>query len=161
MNKPTERVQWIRDNSQSTKEECFSWPFARSSTGHAYISVDGVSMTAGRAMCIAAKGNPSDPKHDAAHSCGNAHKGCLNPNHLSWKTHVENMADRRDHGTDFMGQKNPRAILTDLQVSIIKTRLKQGSIGNRLAKEYGVARTTIYHIKHGTRWGHILPAGGN
>lgn len=115
-------------------------------------------MGAGRAMCIIAHGEPDDPKFDAAHSCGNGHLGCLNPNHLSWKTHKANMADRHEHGTHYMGQQNPRALFTNEQVADIKARLLDGEIGNQIAKEYGVTRSTIYHMKHGTRWAHIQPS---
>lgn len=53
-------------------------------------------------MCQKAHGDPPSPKHDAAHSCGRGHEGCVNPNHLSWKTKKQNQADRITHGTSHL-----------------------------------------------------------
>lgn len=116
-------------------------------------------MTAARAMCLIAHGEPKGPKMDASHSCGKAHEGCLNPNHLEWKTHKDNMADRHKHGTHYLGQQNPRSVLTDRQVADIKARLLAGAVGNQIAKEYGVTRGAIYHITSGRRWSHVVAEG--
>jgi hypothetical protein len=59
----------------------------------------GDTLYAHRLMCQLAHGDPPTPDHIAAHSCGRGHEGCVNPNHLSWKTYSENELDKRVHGT--------------------------------------------------------------
>ena len=88
--------QFILDNAGHTGDECLIWPFNRSSKhGYAVIRKEHFgSGMAHRSMCIVAHGPPPTDKHEAAHSCGKGHKGCVNPRHLSWKTPTENNRDR-------------------------------------------------------------------
>lgn len=100
MNKPT-RKQFIQECISSPPLDCVLWPFAiRKSNGYGAHSerIDGkrVSFDAHRRVCELAHGAPKDGM-EAAHSCGN--KQCVNPDHLSWKTHQENMDDAKNHGT--------------------------------------------------------------
>lgn len=74
---------------------CVFWPFG---VGYGALRVDGKKVTATRHMCALAHGDPPKPNLDAAHSCGNGHLGCVNPNHLRWATRSENVADAMNHG---------------------------------------------------------------
>src|SRR5690606_12175061 len=74
---------------------CLKWPFGRSGHGYAgQATVDGVREAAYRHMCRLAHGNSPSSEHQAAHSCGKGHEGCINPNHLRWATPAENQSDR-------------------------------------------------------------------
>lgn len=81
-------------------DECVPWPFARSKAGYGNL---GGKTSAHRKMCMLAHGDPPSTAHDAAHSCGKGHLGCVNPNHVRWATKRENQLDRNRHGTTNRG----------------------------------------------------------
>jgi len=57
-------------------------------------SVDG--SPASRAMCAMCHGGAGE-EWVARHLCGNGHIGCVNPAHLRWGSHLQNMRDRELH----------------------------------------------------------------
>jgi hypothetical protein len=73
--------------------------------------------------------------------------GCMTnnkPTNLCWGTHIQNMRDRRAHGTDVGARK-----LTTTQVRKIKNRqFKQGDVA-KLVKELVCDPKTIYNIRYG------------
>lgn len=83
--------------SFSEREECLSWPFARNANGYGKIRLGSRMLTVSRLVCERAYGDPPTPDHEAAHSCGKGHEGCVNPFHLRWATAKENAADRIVH----------------------------------------------------------------
>lgn len=88
------------------KDECLIWPFGRDEEGYGRVKITAMGkVSAPRAMCILAHGDPPSPKHQSAHSCGKGRDACINPNHLSWKTPKENIADKEIHGTMNHGEK--------------------------------------------------------
>lgn len=95
------RKEFIHDALTSKTDECIIWPFAiRKSSGYAAHnysrSGEKKSVDAHRYVCVLAHGEPSSPTLEASHSCGD--KLCINPAHLRWATHKENMKDAIDHG---------------------------------------------------------------
>jgi hypothetical protein len=68
-------------------EDCFIWPYGRDSYGYARRG----SLIVHTQICIITHGPRPADHFDAAHSCGNGHLGCINPKHLSWTTHSENV----------------------------------------------------------------------
>lgn len=88
-------------------EDCLTWPFGRSS-GYGKIHLTGGQYLVSRVVCETVNGPPPTARHEAAHSCGKGHEGCVNPRHLSWKTPAENWADKYAHGTDNRGERNGR-----------------------------------------------------
>ncbi len=73
---------------------------------------------------------------------------------LSWGTASKNHGeDRLRDGTDVRGEKHGAASLTNAQVLEIKKQLQSKKrIGVKLAKKYGVSRSTIVAIKRGVNW---------
>lgn len=124
-------------------DECIQWPFVRNKRGIGAVQFKGHKRNAARVMCILTHGDPPAPDMDAAHSCGKAHEGCVNPKHLRWATKVENQADRIRHGTTCRGTKNPQSKLTESDVIAIKNA--RGRVKPRLlAEQFGV---TVFHIR--------------
>lgn len=60
-----------------------------------------------------------------------------------------------DKGYLMAGEGNPNSRLTTENVIEIKTRLKNGEICDRLAKEFNINKTTIYYIRDNKRWKHV------
>lgn len=75
---------------------------------------------------------------------------------LRWKTKRQNAQDRRVHGTENIGEQNPRARLAARDVRSIRRAYESGEATQQeLADEYGVSRPQISHIIQGKRWGHL------
>lgn len=98
---------------------------------------------------------PPTSEHHAAHEDGDHLNNDIG--NLSWKTPVENNADKLRHGTHLFGEKHPAVRLRELDVVEIRS-LKRGpgwpTYGD-LAAKYGVSRMTIRDIIKRRTWGHI------
>lgn len=81
-------------------DDCVTWPYANNTRGYGLIMVGGTLKLASRVICEIVNGPPPTPEHHAAHSCGKGHLLCVAKRHLSWKTPIENMADKVVHGTN-------------------------------------------------------------
>lgn len=143
-------MAWLKENVRHTGGECVTWPFARSSRGYGNIRVGGSHMVAHRAMAILAHGEPPFPDAQAAHTCGKGHEGCVNPNHLEWKTPQANQADQVRHGTAVRGEKQHKAVLTEAQVLLIYRDKRKLEI---IANEYGsVSNISLIRCGHNWSW---------
>jgi len=102
-------------------------------------------------MCILAHGEPPTPAHQASHSCGKGHEGCVSPRHLRWATASENEADKIDHGTVRRGSSINTAKLTEADVRQI--RELYDSVGRAaLARRYGILPTTVWQVATRRSW---------
>jgi hypothetical protein len=145
--------RWINEVALAYDgDECLRWPFSVDRKGYGMVVVNGQHQIASRVVCERAHGAPPTTLHQAAHSCGNGHEGCVNKRHLSWKTRAENEADKIIHGTSNRGERCGAAKLTEPQVREIR-RLAGGMSHGRIAKQFGVARQTISKVISGDRWG--------
>jgi hypothetical protein len=132
-------------------DACIIWPYTRTKAGYGQIWSEGGTQYAHRIVCESVHGPAPTCKHQAAHSCGNGHLGCVNPRHLSWKTHAENMADKLIHGTENRGDRNGQSRLTEDQVREIR-RLKGSMFQREIAEKFGVTLSTVNHIYNRTTW---------
>lgn len=142
-----EPMSWLMTHRGHTDEACLIWPFARDRKGYAKLQQGG----AYRVMCEVAHGRPPSPEHEAAHSCGLGHEGCVNPRHLRWATRKDNSADRLAHGTDLRGAKSPTTSLKPMQVEEIRSlagRMRQKDIAMR----FGIGQSTVSRIQRGKVW---------
>lgn len=129
---------------------CIVWPF-KWTHGSPSFCYKGKGGPAARFVCELRHGPPPSKIHQAAHSCGKAHLGCIAPWHLSWKTPKENQADRLIHGTHHRGEKSPWAKLSRQDVEDIKVLVKT-IIQRDVAKFYGVSQQHISDIVNRRRW---------
>ena len=133
------------------QDDCLIWPYYRDRCGYGKLRIPGKSNMVHRVACEIVHGDPPTEDHQASHSCGNGHLGCVNPKHLSWKTRKENKNDEIEHGTRNYGTRNGRAKLSEEIVSeIASSDLTQRA----LAKKFGVSQPIICRIKSGKIWGH-------
>lgn len=131
-------------------DECLIWPFSRTK-GYAAMGGKGQTVYVSRLVCEHRNGPPPSPAHQAAHSCGNGHRGCVTPRHLSWKTRKENMADCVGHGTHKRGERHPLVKLNADQVRQIRAlrgAMSQTAIGAR----FGVTQSLVGMIQRRTIW---------
>lgn len=133
--------EWLERHAEHNGNDCLIWPFWRDKHGY------GPS----REMCRLAQGEPPTPEHQAAHSCGRGHLGCVNPRHLRWASRVENQAEMVEHGNSRRGVRNYFCKLTEDQVREIRGVGYRESDGH-LAARFGVSRTTISDIRNGRSW---------
>jgi len=130
-------------------KECLIWPFSKAKFGYGRLRVDGPLQQAHRIVCERVHGPPPSPEIEAAHNCGNT--SCVNPDHIRWATHTENMADKELHGTTNRGTRNGRVKLTEDNVREIKRAGKTASYRS-IGRRYGVSAASIHQIFTGKSW---------
>lgn len=145
-------LDWLKEQVSHNGDDCLIWPFARS-RGYGMLSDGNKKIRkAHRVLCEMVHGLPPTPEHEAAHSCGNGHGGCVNPKHLSWKTRSENQRDRRAHGTHRTCPPGAsRFKLTAPDVAEIRLRQGSATVAD-LAQKFGVTRSTIRQIHLNKIW---------
>ena len=148
-----ELMRWISRHLNYNGERCLIWPFARCSrSGSAQMTINRKTVNPARVICGMLYGQAPSLKHEAAHSCGNGHEGCVHPQHVRWATHRENEADKRLHGTAPQGERHGSAKLTSQQVHQIRLSKESCSIAG---KRYGVSFSMIARIRRREAWSHI------
>lgn len=135
--------------------ECLIWPFARNELGYGRMfAKDGKTTLVHRRACEDRNGPPPTPEHEAAHSCGKGHEGCVSPAHARWATATENSADMVLHGTANQkahGESHPGAKLTEEDVRAIRAS-KGETTRAQVAARYGVKPETIKAIYSRKTW---------
>lgn len=144
-------TEWLLAHADYDGAGCLTWPFGAADKGYGGVRLEGVPMTASRAMCIVAHGPPPSLDMEAAHSCGNGNLGCVHQRHLRWATSLENQADSVEHGSK-KGEKAGRAKLTEKQVHAI--RALEGKHSRReIGKLFGVSGEAVAGIHSRRNWG--------
>jgi hypothetical protein len=147
------QVPWLHAHVNHEGDECLKWPFAFHRDGRGQVTIDGQTRQAHRVMCKLAHGEPPTPDHEAAHTCGKGHEGCVNPRHLAWKTHTDNLADTLEHGTRVWGERHPFAILTLPQVLAIRGMAKAHSQAE-VSRAFGLQPGHVGKIVNRQLWRH-------
>lgn len=137
-------MNWIAKHLDYPHEQyCLIWPFARGDNGYASTTRDGKFIYIHRYICELVNGPPPTDAHQAAHSCGNGHLGCVNPHHLSWKTPAENQLD--------VGARRRRTKLKPEQVIEIRGLRGIENVADTAAR-FGVTEANIRQIQSGKTW---------
>ena len=81
-----------------------------------------------------------------AHECGVPN--CINPDHTSIKTQIDNMADKKIHGTQTYGEEHQSSKISDEDRRIICERYDNGKgiTHQALAEEYGLSARHVSNI---------------
>jgi HNH endonuclease len=137
------------------KDWCLIWPFAREPrVGRGMMGFNGKRGWTHRFMCELANGPEPEGKPQVAHSCGNGHLGCVNPNHLSWCDNSENQHQRYAHGCPPSNTQGNRSRFTPEQIETIRSQWGEFT-QVKLAEMYGVSLGTIqYYLKYREQRGH-------
>lgn len=144
---------WAKVDTSGGPDACWPWMGSRTKGGYGEMSIDGEVTYMHRFAWAVLTG--SAPVNHVLHRCDNP--PCCNPAHLFLGTPADNAADKVAKGRQQRGERAGVAKLRDADVLIIKQRLAAGENGAQLAREYGVTKGTISHIKTGyiRAWQHI------
>lgn len=138
-------------------DDCLIWPYGRFGTGYPCLRDGNGHIHAHRYICISVHGEPPTVSHEAAHTCGQGLAGCVNPNHLEWKTRKENEADKVLHGTSPRGSRQGRAKLTEEQARKIISM--KGTMSERdIAGSFGISTRHVRAIQSGSKWSWLSPS---
>jgi hypothetical protein len=152
-------VYSVRDNRKPGDKPTKMMPTPdRQGYGIVTLRVNGRQFT--KKVCqlvaIAFHGPRPDPKSELRHLDGDNSNN--RPDNLAWGTHAENVADRDRHGRTLVGSRGTQAVLNEEKVAVIKVRLLSGDTVAAIARDYGVARSTIRWIARGRTWKHVVAA---
>lgn len=117
------------------------------------ISIGGISYLAHRVVMFCYTDfDITDSKIYICHKCDNP--ACVNPEHLYIGNARTNNRDRIERNSESFacGDKIWSCKLTSCDVDEIKRLLRDGYGYKRLARKFGVNRTTIRAIKRGETW---------
>lgn len=142
---------FIREAASSETKDCILWPYARNRGGYARIHRKCGTTLVSRIVCELVWGPPKTKRLVAAHSCGKGHLGCINPHHLSWKTHKENSEDAARHGTRIRGERVSCAKLTEHDVRQIR-RLSGKMTQTAIAAMFDIDQPRVSYIVRRKDW---------
>lgn len=132
-------------------EACLPWRYSTNGNGYGMLWIDGRHFIVSRLLCELVHGPAPTPDHEAAHSCGKGHEGCVNKHHLRWATVSENHMDRVIHDTHQRGERHPLVKLTEGQVHEIRA-LRGQLPQTAIAAMFGIGRVQVSRIQRRKRW---------
>lgn len=152
-----EAIKFFEDGLLYEGDMCLIWPYSKNTVGYGQVKYGDRMEYVHRLACIEANGPPPTPSHEAAHSCGKGSSGCFNKRHLSWKTRLENQADRVGHGTHIFGERHGRAKISEEAARAILA-MKGAKSQRAIAAEFGVSQSHVSEIHKGKKWGWLASA---
>lgn len=118
-----------------------------------------VSIAAHRLVLETFVGPPPSGSAVAAH--GNGSRVFCHVSNLRWATPRQNHDDRRFHGNTPQGVRNPKARISEREVTEIRVRYREikrpgsGLTVSELDEEFGLCRAQIIRIATGRAWSHV------
>lgn len=138
---------WAKVN-KSSDDDCWLWTGCKSKHGYGNICVEG-RMTLATHVSLMLDGKPRQNMDCALHRCDTP--SCVNPKHLFWGRHDDNMKDmaRKGRSANKRGTANGRAKLNEKAAMEIKQSTMPLKV---LASQYGVSMSTISRARLGKSW---------
>lgn len=141
------------DESYQVNNECWEWKGYIGKSGYGSTTYRSKSILAHRLSWMIYKGDlPKDL--DVCHTCDN--RKCINPSHLFLGTAHDNILDcflkkRKSH----MGEKHPRAKMTENNVVNIFDLRRKGWTHQEIADKFNIKQGTVSNILHRRLWPHV------
>jgi hypothetical protein len=137
---------------ESNTNECLIFPYYRNSSGYGWVNISGKPIGAHVYIAQRAIGEKPTKKHEACHSCGNGHLGCVNPKHIYWGTRTQNVIDAINHGTLFVppprfGSDNHNFKCDDKMKEHIISMLRSGKTQKYVSEFFNISQSTVSRIK--------------
>ena len=98
-------------------------------------------------------GAPANSRFQGSHLDGSRTNNRLE--NLTWESSKDNVSRKREHGTAGIGEKNPKAKLTDKKIIAIRFLLSIGLKEMALAEMFRISNASIYYIKSNKTWKHV------
>lgn len=155
------RARLAKRTVKSPDTECFLWTGTGAGRGGRY-GVIWVAQPGGgfkheyvhRVAYILAKGEVPAGLH-VMHSCDVTR--CVNPEHLSVGTNLENHQDAARKGRQPRGERQHLAKLTEQDVRVMREQFAAGVRIAVIARSFPlVNKSNIEHIVHGRTWRHVV-----
>ena len=143
--------KWKRDAATG----CWLWMASTAGRGYGQFRIPGTrrNIYAHRLSFELFKGPLPKGAH-LMHSCDTPR--CINPDHLSIGSPLDNARDMRDKDRHLNGERNASAKLTEKQVVAIKALLAHSCLPQKvIAKLFGIQQMQVSRIKRGERWAHV------
>lgn len=131
--------------------DCLIWQGQKDKRGYGRLRLDGRLQKAHR-LAFELQNGPIADGMVILHSCDRP--SCVNPNHLSAGTQLDNILDMhsKGRGNPPTGSRNAKTKLTSQQVAEARSRYIPGKYGHGahvLAKQYGISKPAMQAILSG------------
>lgn len=152
-----EPLAWVNSVAiPYASDECLVFPYSRDDYGYGKVRYEGSNIGVHVLVCRAKHGPKPTPKHEACHSCGNGHDGCVSPNHVYWGTRKQNMADAKAHGwlarpNAPVGEAAPACRHSNNEIAEVRRLLDSGFTQTAISEATGVSQSHVSRIKNGVR----------
>ena len=144
----SEMKEWL-ETQYELVDDCWVWKGFKNQYGYGLIKRKEITYRVHRLFWLLSGRTIPEGLEMCHGPCHN--RACFNPDHLTPGS-AENCADKVRDGTWQGGEKCYLAKLTEEKVKAIRNSTKTQKA---LAKEYGVAESTISHIITRRTWTHI------
>lgn len=152
---------WSKVDKSAGPDGCWLWTAAKNRGGYPAFKryVEGVrkNVTGHRFSWELENGSiPKGYGHNGTcvcHRCDVRH--CVNPAHLFLGSTADNQADMKSKGRQARGETNSRAKLTEEAVKEIIGLRKSGIGSRRIARRFGIGKTTVKNVCSRATWAHV------
>lgn len=132
-------------------DDCWEWTGYRATKGYGTLGIGAEKVViASRLALSLSSGVPVSTEKLACHTCDNP--PCVNPAHLYWGTHAENMRDVGDRDRRAYGVDHHKAVLTNAIVTELRVRVFEGEHAKAVAEDLGINYATASKALVGRTW---------
>lgn len=145
-----ERFRALAD--RGAPDDCWPWRGETTADGYGRIWLNARRRVMATWVALVMAGRPQPQGSLALHTCDNP--DCVNPGHLYWGTHKQNMLDRASRKRTYVtpGEANHKAKLTEADIRAIRADPRSLKA---IERDYPVRFTTIQSIKTRKTWRHV------
>ena len=145
---------WDKVDKSGGKDTCWEWTGGKSDEGYGRFWFIDDTIASHRFSWFLANGKIPQHQPLICHTCDNPR--CVNPSHLFAGDNDDNVLDMMIKGRTLIGEKSPATCLTNTEVLQIRALYAAGGTTSRkLAKQFGIVKSSVLRIIHGKTWAHL------